>query len=349
MSARWKNRPDNSNWGDFGPDDQIGRLNLLTNERRLAAIREVKAGRAFCLSLPLDLPGGNLLVPHRYPPQRGIATRKEGLPAVNFPMENVDPHYVDVSCDDHITLYTQYSTQWDALAHVGRRFDADGDGDDEMVYYNGFRAGTDILGPQNGAGDPRGPGAHRLGIENMAETCVQGRGVLVDLHAHYGAERRLVTYDDLMSVMTADKVSVETGDMLCLHTGYAQALIEMGGHPDPKILHGAYPALDGRDQRLLRWIDDSGIAVLIADNFAVEGHPYPEPPSGPDSEPLRYPALPLHQVCLFELGIHLGEIWFLTELAGWLRAHDRNRFLLTAPPLRLPGSFGSPATPVATV
>jgi hypothetical protein len=32
-----------------------------------------------------------------------------------------------------------------------------------------------------------------------------------------------------------------------------------------------------------------------------------------------------------------------------LRDRKRSRFLLTAPPLRLPGAVGSPATPVATV
>jgi hypothetical protein len=42
-------------------------------------------------------------------------------------------------------------------------------------------------------------------------------------------------------------------------------------------------------------------------------------------------------------------MWHLTPLADWLRANKRNRFLLTAPPLRLPGAVGSPATPVATV
>ncbi len=49
------------------------------------------------------------------------------------------------------------------------------------------------------------------------------------------------------------------------------------------------------------------------------------------------------------LGVYLGEIWYLSELADWLRKKERNRFLLTAPPLRLPGAVGSPATPVATV
>jgi hypothetical protein len=39
----------------------------------------------------------------------------------------------------------------------------------------------------------------------------------------------------------------------------------------------------------------------------------------------------------------------LSPLAQWLREHRRFRFLLTAPPLRLPGAVGSPLTPVATV
>ena len=65
--------------------------------------------------------------------------------------------------------------------------------------------------------------------------------------------------------------------------------------------------------------------------------------------PMRRPRLPLHEHCLFKNGIPLGELWYLTELASWLRAHRRTRFLLTAPPLRLPGAVGSPATPIATV
>jgi kynurenine formamidase len=45
----------------------------------------------------------------------------------------------------------------------------------------------------------------------------------------------------------------------------------------------------------------------------------------------------------------LGELWYLAELAAWLAQNERTRFLLTAPPLRLPGAVGSPVTPVATV
>ena len=337
---RWKNRPEHSNWGYFGPDDQIGRLNLITDARRRAAVAEVKEGRAFCLSLPLDLPGGNLLVPERHPPVRGVEPRVPPHDFVNFPMELENPHWDDVSCDDFVTLYTQYSTQWDALSHVGRHFDADGDGVAEAVYYNGYRAGSDVVGTE--AED--GPKARNLGIEKMAETCVQGRGVLVDLFAEFGAARTLVTYADIERIMARDGIVVEEGDMLCLHTGYGQALIDMGGKPDPEVLHNAYSVLDGRDERLLRFIEESGISVLISDNFAVEGFPYEDRP-----QEAHYHGLPIHQRCLVDLGIHLGEMWYLTPLAQYLREKQRSRFLLTAPPLRLPGSFGSPATPVATV
>ena len=65
-----------------------------------------------------------------------------------------------------------------------------------------------------------------------------------------------------------------------------------------------------------------------------------------DPPPIR---LPIHDLCLFRQGIFLGELWYLRELAEWLLARQRHAFLLTAPPLRLPGSVGSPLTPIATV
>lgn len=338
-SSRWKNRPPGSNWGDFGPDDQLGRLNLLTPEKLRQAIGEVCAGLTFCLSLPLDYPGGNILNPNRLPPELRPTTRN-GRANFNYSRAREDAGLTDVSCDDLVTLYTQYSTQWDSLAHAGSLFDADGDGVAEIVYYNGYRAEKHIRHePGNGAA---GSSAAALGIENMAATGVQGRGVLIDLHHHFGEQRRLVGYDDLTAVMEADGITVEPGDMLCLHTGFAELLLGMDRKPDRRKLDNACPVLDGRDRRLLDWITDSGIAVLVADNYAVEAipardHPYP------------CASLPLHEHCLFKLGLHLGELWHLTPLARWLRDHQRYRFLLTAPPLRLPGAVGSPVTPVATV
>lgn len=59
--------------------------------------------------------------------------------------------------------------------------------------------------------------------------------------------------------------------------------------------------------------------------------------------------LPLHVHCLFKLGVYLGKIRHSSELADWLRAHDRSRFLLTAHPSASPAPSAPPANAVATV
>jgi hypothetical protein len=68
MNVRWTTRPEGSNWGDFGPDDQRGRLNLIDRAKVLQGIAEVQLGQVFCLSLPLELPGGNYHALRRRPP-----------------------------------------------------------------------------------------------------------------------------------------------------------------------------------------------------------------------------------------------------------------------------------------
>jgi kynurenine formamidase len=179
----------------------------------------------------------------------------------------------------------------------------------------------------------------------MAATGVQGRAVMIDLRHHFGDERVAVTMEMLERVMKEDGVVVEQGDMLCLHTGLGELIREAQGRLDPSIKMKC-AVLDGHDQQLLEWIGDNGIVAIAADNLAVER----SSTLGLDPRaPHRGPQLPLHEHCLFKLGIHLGELWYLTELAEWLRQNRRSRFLLTAPPLRMPGAAGSPVTPIATV
>jgi kynurenine formamidase len=179
----------------------------------------------------------------------------------------------------------------------------------------------------------------------MAETGVQGRGVMIDLRHHLGDKRVEVGFDVLSEILKKDGVGVEKGDIVCIHTGLGQLIREADGRLDASIRQ-ACAVMDGYDRRLLEWIADTGIAAIACDNLAVER----SSTLGADPRlPHRGPALPLHAHCLVKLGIHLGELWYLTELAAWLRENGRSRFLLTAPPLRLPGAAGSPVTPVATV
>ena len=116
---------------------------------------------------------------------------------MNYQLALDNPTVTDVINDDAVILHLQYSTQWDSLAHVGQLFDAE--------RRRRRRAGVlQRLSPRRAhrrADRPQGRRRHRpgarptrprakaLGVENMAVKCVQGRGVMIDLHAHVGRER----------------------------------------------------------------------------------------------------------------------------------------------------------------
>lgn len=294
MTKRWKIRPEKSTWGDWGDDDPLGRLNLIDRKKVLQGIAEVKEGITFCLSLPLDYPGGQVINKVRFPPVIKPVIRND-QPYYNYQWRQVCPNQTDIASDDAVLLHTQYSTQWDSLAHRGALFDAMGDGKPVPVYYNGYRAGEDVVFDEKSREASAGP----LGIERMAAHGVQGRGVLVDLFSEFGEfPRKEVGYDDLMRIMEKDRVEVEEGDILCIWTGLDQMIMRMKGRPDDS-LNKACAVLDGWDGKLLNWITDSGVAAIASDNLAVEavGKPLPDGYTGSN--------LPLHDLCLFRLGIHL--------------------------------------------
>ena len=115
-----------------------------------------------------------------------------------------------------------------------------------------------------------------------------------------------------MRILDADSVEIEPGDMVCLHTGFADTLLAMNRQPDLEALHQTGSGLDGWESKLLNWIVDVKLACLLADNPAVEL----VVPKLTTPTPMRRPRLPLHEHCLFKNGIHLGELWYLTELAA---------------------------------
>jgi len=96
-----------------------------------------KCTRAFVsvFPLPLDLPAGNYHDLQRMAPKLSpvVRNRSHQAQAARRTRDTLTSTAMTL-----VTLYTQFSTQWDALAHVGSMFDADNDGTAEVRHYNGF-------------------------------------------------------------------------------------------------------------------------------------------------------------------------------------------------------------------
>ena len=97
-----------------GADDQLGRLNLITPEKVRQGAAEVREGRTFCLSLPLDLPGGNVLNPRRYPPAVR-PTLRNGKPNLNYRLITDNPLHNDVISDDLANFEADKLKEFDAI------------------------------------------------------------------------------------------------------------------------------------------------------------------------------------------------------------------------------------------
>src|SRR5699024_1761497 len=155
-----------------------------------------------------DYPGGTLLNENRHPPILRPCLRHGGV-NMNYEMRQHNPLSMDVLSDDLAILHLQDSAQWDGLSHVEALFDVHGDGLPVGGYSSGFRAGEHVRAPQrveDCGSDTEGNmqstcGAKALGIERMAETAVQGRGVMIDLHHHLGNQRTVVDMKLLREIM----------------------------------------------------------------------------------------------------------------------------------------------------
>lgn len=93
--------PPGSAWGLFGPTDQLGTLNFISKEARIAAARAVQTGEAFSLDLRSDIIAPSL-APTRRPMSHHIFQRNE--------------FHRDEWLD---SVYTQYGSQIDGLRHIG--------------------------------------------------------------------------------------------------------------------------------------------------------------------------------------------------------------------------------------
>ncbi|MBV9998064.1 MAG: cyclase family protein [Verrucomicrobia bacterium] len=299
-----------SNWGRWGPEDQIGTLNNVTADDIVTAARLIRKGKVFALGLSLKEPIQSGLFGGRWNPIHTMLATGTDAAAGN---QDEPAPYLRYA-DDAINMPCQASTQWDALCHIFL--------DDRM--YNGHDARLV---------DARG--AKKLGIEHVRSKMV-GRGVLLDVARFKGLDSLedgyAVTNADLDACATHQAVEVRKGDFVIVRTGHQERCLAQrdwagyGGGPAPGLAF-----------ETCYWIREKDIAAICADTWGCEVRP----------NETNEAKQPWHWVVIPSIGISMGEIFYVKELAEDCAADGVYEFFFVAPPLHLPGGAGSPVNPQA--
>jgi kynurenine formamidase len=298
-----------SNWGKWGADDEKGALNYITDAKRAEAAKLVRTGKSFALGLPVQNCAG---------PQQGVGGRINPLHFMTATgCDPVSGYDLGGGCrytDDFLALTVQGGTQWDALCHVYY----------EGKLYNGYDA-TEV--------DSRG--AHKNGIEKVHGDFVS-RGLLIDAAGLKGVEclpsGYAVTIEDLEACEKRQGVRVEEGDIMLLHTGL-MSKVKDDFSDWSGFREGQEPGLHWETAA---WLGERKVAAVAADNQMVE--------AGGVMEGV---AIPFHMIALTNLGLHLGEFWYLEELAADCATDGVYECMLVAQALPIHGGTGSPLNPIA--
>jgi kynurenine formamidase len=228
-----------NNWGRWGEDDEIGTLNLITDEVVREAAACVRTGRRVPLALPLRQDGVQTgMIPGRINPLHAM---------VQINQELFGPGTVACS-DDVVTMGLQAATHWDALPHVSH----------SGRLYNGRPA----------AGVTPHGGARFAGIGTVRH--LVSRGVLLDVARALGRDRldgsHAVTPEDLDAAEELARTRVRAGDIVLVRTGQIQVYLagdkEGYGHPSP-----------GLSVRTPEWFHARDVAAVANDTLTFEIFP----------------------------------------------------------------------------
>lgn len=226
-----------SAWGVFGKDDQIGTLNFITDACVKAAGAQIRKGRVFNLSLPLNLPDPPLF-------------RQMFKHVIYRPGRNSQDDYVD-------NFYMQNSSQWDSLRHIQAR---------EFGFYNGVDEKD--AGPE---GDKLGidryveKGIVGRGVLVDVPAYYKRKG-----EAYDARKERFIGPDVIEAILAEQGTVTEPGDILMLRTGYVRAYLDTP--KDERITFKEHRDCAGltASEPTARYLWDKRFAAVCADNPAVE-------------------------------------------------------------------------------
>jgi hypothetical protein len=303
-------------WGLWGDDDRFGTLNLLGPALAAQAAAGVERGASFSLNWPMTLPDPPLF---GRPPLRHEIVRSPTSPSLNDLVHDWNP---------------QASSQWDGFRHVSR---------------HGHRNYNGLADDQHG-------------VHFWAERGIVGGAVLLDVARWRESVGRPLRHgepdpispSDLLDTAAAQGVEVHEGDILLVHTGWIEWYegLDAGRRaeiaPPPAL---ANPGLEPSED-MARTLWNLRPAAVACDNPAVEVWPQgallpPETVAEIKADPARRHEMVLHVRLIPMLGLVLGELWNLAELAADCAADGRYRTLLVSAPANLPFAAATPANAIA--
>ncbi|MPZ24898.1 MAG: cyclase family protein [Micromonosporaceae bacterium] len=288
-----------TNWGRWGDDDEAGALNLVTAAETRRAAGLVTHGRVVMLGQAL---GPDTVVPRHRKRVERFMVRDGGDYASGA------RHQGGFQFAEDVVSYASHSgTHIDALSHAWY-------GD---ALYNGHPS-TTVRSTT---------GAQRCGAERLRP--IVTRGVLLDVAAVAGAPLDVgdvVTREHLVAAADRAGVALEPGDAALIRTGWFGVA---GDDPD-RYLAGE----PGLDLSAARWLAAADVAVVGADNYAIEAMPF----TGEDW-------FPVHRLLIRDLGVPLVEGMVLDELAGLAEG----AFLFVASAVSVVGSTAGQVCPIAVL
>jgi kynurenine formamidase len=227
----------------WGPDDEIGAANLITEESVLEAAKLVTTGKTYHLGIIVD---------DQTP---AFAPRTLSLSIVQ-PNQISTPGLGDNAMtynDDIFMGWLGIGPQLDGLGHIGV----------DHVYYNGHKdsefAKTD--------------GLTKLGIEKVPP--IVARGVVLDMAGYYGVEMveegTPYTREDIIGAAEKQGIEIRQGDVVLFHSGWLDLLD--GDDAARERFGSSEPGLGKTGAEYL--IEQEVIAVG-GDTWGLEAIPFPE-------------------------------------------------------------------------
>lgn len=300
-------QPEEVGKSPWGPEDEIGTLNMMNERSRLEILSSIGSGKVYDLSVEyfVGMPSFSALGD---PPYQFWLTHTPDGTVVDNPNGMGQTMNEKVSyTGDAISMYTHMGTHIDALNHFGLN----------GKIWNGFE-------PEKYLGDK---GWKKTGAETIPP--IIARGILIDVAKYKGVDILESNYrinsEDLRGALQRQGVTLRRGDIVLIRTGQAQRYANAA-----EYLNG-YP---GINLEAVKWlVEEQEIMLMGADNLSLEAFP--------SEREDNY--VPVHTYLLAEKGVMFIEQMFLEELAE----DEIYQFAFVASSLKLRGASGSPMRPLA--